>query len=77
MILNDFKILQNDPKTGAIFFAITADFIQTQQKHRQLSSQKHIQNNIWAWHFQMRALVMQNLPFRPKRWQNIRPLAIC
>ena len=44
IILNNFKILQNDPETGAIFFATTADFIQTRQKRRQLSSQKHIQN---------------------------------
>ena len=28
IILNNFKILQNDPETGAIFFATTADFIQ-------------------------------------------------
>ena len=41
IILNNFKILQNDPETSAIF------------------SQ--------AWYFQMRALAMQNLSFRPKR----------
>ena len=45
IILNNFKILQNDPETDAIFFAKTADYIQTRQKRRQLSSQKHIQNN--------------------------------
>ena len=73
IILNNFKILQNDPETGAIFFATTADFIQTRQKRRQLSSQKHIQSNWEAWHLQMHALAMQNLSFRSKRWQNIGP----
>ena len=67
IIFNNFKILQNDPETGAFFFATTADFIQTRQKRRQLSSQKHIDNILEAWYFQMRALAMQNLSFRPKR----------
>ena len=36
IILNNFKILLNDPETGATFF---------RNHHRQLSSQKRIQNN--------------------------------
>ena len=32
-----------------------------------------IQNNWEAWYFQMCALAMQNLSFRPKRWKNIDP----
>ena len=46
-------------KLMQFFFATTADFIQTRQKRKQLSSQKHIQNNWEAWYFQMRALAMQ------------------
>ena len=38
IILNNFKLLQNDPETGRIFFATSTYFIQMQQKHRQLFS---------------------------------------
>ena len=34
IILKNFKLLQNDPDTGRIFFATSINFIQTRQKHR-------------------------------------------
>ena len=38
IILNNFKLLQNDPETGRIFFATSTYFIQMRQKRRQLFS---------------------------------------
>ena len=44
-------------------FAISTNFIQTWQKHRQLFGQKFISNQWLIWNFQMRSLTMQNMSF--------------
>ena len=40
IILKNFKLLQNDNETGRIFSQPPIGFIQTRQKHRELSSKK-------------------------------------
>ena len=65
IILNNFKILQNDPETGEIF---------SQPPLISFKRDKNVGNFLVrsafktiAWHLQMRALAMQNLSFRSKR----------